>query len=480
LALITPPPSLAQNRLAFSQAPVVQLRDASGDAVRRIGTAVTAAITEGSGSLFGTTTVATTTDGTATFSDLHIAGEVGQKTLVFSAPGLASAMAIVRLTPGVATQMAIHSGDDQGAAVGTTVAQPPAVVVTDADENPVGGAAVAFSVASGGGAISDGSQVSNSSGIATVGSWTLGLTAGMNTLRATAIGLDGPPVTFVANAVEALGQIAFMSTRDADPEIFVMNLDGSALTQLTFLNVAIDAAPSWSPDGTKIAFVSTRRGDFDVYTMNADGSGVSQLTTHPADDLAPLAWSPDGARIVFASERDGNSNLYVMNADGSGQTRLTDEPNWDSTPSWSPDGSRIAFASDRSGNVELYTMNADGSTVIKLTDHTAYDAQPQWSPDGLQIAFVSDRDGQWEIYVMNADGSGVNRLTNDPAIDALPAWSHDGAKIVWHGTRDGQGADIYAMDRDGTNKFNVTKHPAFDGQPSWRFSPQLSERMERD
>ena len=47
----------------------------------------------------------------------------------------------------------------------------------------------------------------------------------------------------------------------------------------------------WSPDGSRIAFSSDRDGDFDVYVMNADGSGVTNLSDNPAEDSLP-AWSP--------------------------------------------------------------------------------------------------------------------------------------------------------------------------------------------
>ncbi|MHC4335208.1 MAG: TolB family protein [Planctomycetota bacterium] len=68
----------------------------------------------------------------------------------------------------------------------------------------------------------------------------------------------------------------------------------------------------------KIAFVSERDGNSEIYVMNADGSAQKNLTNNPASDEAPN-WSPDGKMIAFASFRDGNYEIYVMNADGSGQ-----------------------------------------------------------------------------------------------------------------------------------------------------------------
>ncbi len=71
-------------------------------------------------------------------------------------------------------------------------------------------------------------------------------------------------------------KIAFHSDRDGDDEIFVMNADGTGVTQLTD-NDDWDGVPVWSPNGKQIAFASDRYGDREIFVMNADGSNVVSL-----------------------------------------------------------------------------------------------------------------------------------------------------------------------------------------------------------
>jgi hypothetical protein len=180
-----------------------------------------------------------------------------------------------------------------------------------------------------------------------------------------------------------------------------------------------DSSPSWSPDGTHIAFVSDRDGNDEIYVMNADGSGQTNLTHNVARDYSP-AWSPDGAHIAFVSYRDGNDEIYVMNADGSDVNRLTATTTNADYPAWSPDGTRIAFRRDYG---EIYVMNADGSGQTNLTHNTSGGTidTPSWSPDGARIAFRGDNG---EICVMDRDGTNVRNLsggTAEPVQAAAPA-----------------------------------------------------------
>ncbi len=238
--------------------------------------------------------------------------------------------------------------------------------------------------------------------------------------------------------VDAQTQIVFMSHRDGNPEIYVVNPDGRNQRRLTN-NSDDDWFPSWSPDGKRIAFVSKRNWNSDIYVVDADGGDEQRLTENPNRDSSP-SWSPDGKRIVFSSDREGRFNveIYVIDADGGNLQRLTNTPDEDKSPSWSPDGKRIVFSARREGHFEnkfaiteeIYVMDADGRNEQRLTDNLFVDWAPVWSPDSKRIAFSSDRGGNFEIYVMNTNGKNLQNLTNNPNHDVSPAWLNSPFSVV--------------------------------------------------
>ena len=284
-------------------------------------------------------------------------------------------------------------------------------------------------------------------------------------------------------------RIAFMSTRSGNGEIHLMNPDGKRVRRFT-RHFEYDSAPAWSPDGRKIAFSSFRdlhrpRGIIlgEIYVMNVDGTNLINLTQAPERADLRSSWSPDGRQIAFESiDFSFNRDVWVMEADGGNLRNLTNHHAWDRDPDWSPDGRQIAFESDRNGdwefeiwgNLDIYVMNTDGTNPINLTNNPAEDGEPAWSPDGRQIAFSSNRDGNTEVYVMNADGTTPINLTNHPAEDFHPAWSPDGRQIAFSSNRDGNWQkdrndnwEVYVMNADGANPINLTNHPAIDSSPSW-------------
>jgi tRNA A-37 threonylcarbamoyl transferase component Bud32/tetratricopeptide (TPR) repeat protein len=117
------------------------------------------------------------------------------------------------------------------------------------------------------------------------------------------------------------GRILYSGCWQDSCGILVMRDDGTFPRQVAA--GSSETNPEASPGGRQVAFMSQRDGNWEVYVVNLDGSGLQRLTRDPANDGLP-AWSPDGRYIAFVSDRDGPWAVWVMRPDGSGQRRLFD------------------------------------------------------------------------------------------------------------------------------------------------------------
>jgi Tol biopolymer transport system component len=173
-------------------------------------------------------------------------------------------------------------------------------------------------------------------------------------------------------------------------DIRVMNADGTG-DHAVLANTVFSVEPRWSVNN-QIVFMSLMNGgNLEIYVMNVDGRGVTQLTDG-ANNADPV-WSPDGTRITFGSDREGGNklNIFAMKTDGSGQEQLThfDVPDEAGDTNWRSDGSKITFEydiggmkqSDPNAYAEVWIMNPDGSgaasTGVQCSD---VGCAPRWQP----------------------------------------------------------------------------------------------------
>lgn len=110
----------------------------------------------------------------------------------------------------------------------------------------------------------------------------------------------------------------------------------------TLISGGVNTYPVPSPDGKRIAFRKMVETNSEVFVANIDGSGIANLTNHPAFDGWP-AWSPDGKRIAFASNRNSAYQIFVMDADGSNVKLVANTEGRATAPQWSRDGRSIYF-----------------------------------------------------------------------------------------------------------------------------------------
>ena len=209
-------------------------------------------------------------------------------------------------------------------------------------------------------------------------------------------------------------------------QIFTINADGSAETQLTSGPV-VNRAPRWSPDGTQIVFESNRNQSADnprdIYIMNADGSNLRQITNQDGWQGGP-AWSPDGTRLAFHTKTTDQFEIALLDLSSGQQSTLAaldEEAFW---PDWSPDGTKVAFMTGAGNDTGIYVVDVANAELSELTDElgAGINRWPRWSPDGTQLAFESQRSDRWQVYVYTFDDGAVRKISDGQRNDRWPTW----------------------------------------------------------
>ncbi|OGD10318.1 MAG: Tol-Pal system beta propeller repeat protein TolB [Candidatus Aminicenantes bacterium RBG_13_62_12] len=257
-------------------------------------------------------------------------------------------------------------------------------------------------------------------------------------------------------------KIVFVSNRDGNDELYMMDYDGAGQTRLTF-NAVRDYMPSWSADGRRIAYTSYKKESAGLYILDLDQGKYSAVSTRGVN-FSP-AFSPDGRKLAFCSTMDGNSEIYVADSDGRNIKRLTFGAGIDTAPSWSPTSREIAFTSDRGGTPQIYIMDAEGTNVRRVSFGGNYFDSPAWSPTGDRIVCACRVDNVFDLYVLNLRTRQFTKLTESNARNESPSWSPDGRHIVFASNLRG-GSQIFCIDYDGTNLRALTSRGA-NKLPDW-------------
>lgn len=309
-------------------------------------------------------------------------------------------------------------------------------------------------------------------------------------------------------------RIAFLSTREGAPQIFVADADGANPRKVTDAPAGVSEF-IWSPDGKLFAFVTevypdcgslncvARRLEAEekskvkaviadrllyrhwdsfklgrrshLFVVSSEGGDPKDLT--PGDyDVPPFSlgdptafdFAPDSSEIVFARNtekeeaRSTNNDLFIVPVSGGEAKRITaDNPGSDTTPRYSPDGRWIAYRSQQRNGYEsdrfrLMLFDRKAGTAKEIS--TGFDRwvnELVWRPDSQALLIGAEDQGREMIGLASIDG-GIKPIMTKTASAGL-SLSADGGTIAFTRSSLTMPAEVFASNADGGNARQLTK-----------------------
>ena len=309
--------------------------------------------------------------------------------------------------------------------------------------------------------------------------------------------VGSPAISHSGNLVAFTVSTSDLENAKSNTEIYVMNVDGTDLRQLTN-NEAADFNPIWNDDDSRLFFSSTRTGRTQLFCLPINGGEARQITDYELG-VSSVKLAPNGKSIIFQAKifpecgTDLKCNIKVFNAMKNGpiQAHIADSlfiRHWtkyndgryihifhynlgtkkvvDLTPGlydspafsaggsnhyvYSPDSKHIAFDSTRvknpeaSTNTDVFVVNSNGENLKNITkENLAADFNPVYSPDGKYIAYLTQQIPTYEsdrirlaIYDVQKQVSKIITESFDNWVSNFK-WAADSKSIYFTGHEKG-------------------------------------------
>jgi Tol biopolymer transport system component len=186
-------------------------------------------------------------------------------------------------------------------------------------------------------------------------------------------------------------------------DIWILDLPRQTQSRFTYATGAIEMAPVWSPDGTKIYYRSTPGG---LFEKNANGTAAERLVLK-ARINGPSQVTSDGKLLLYFAQPSGRArqDIFVLPLTGEPKPiAVVQSPFADVEPQFSPDGRWLAYVSNETERFEVYVQPfpATGKNRWKISTTSA--RQPMWRADGKELFFVSDDRKLYAMIVHTESG----------------------------------------------------------------------------
>jgi Tol biopolymer transport system component/predicted Ser/Thr protein kinase len=226
---------------------------------------------------------------------------------------------------------------------------------------------------------------------------------------------------------------------DEGGDIWVTDVSRNTTSRLTFDATRENAAPAWSPDGTRVAYASTRDSKNGISMKSADNTKEEERLFDTADrrGLAPSGWSADGRSVLFSmlGPRTANDLWWLPLSDPRRPIPVLESESSESAGQVSPDGKWLAYASSETGGNDIYVQPVS-TTGGKWAVSNGGGGAPRWRGDSKELFFLS----RSKVFAVEVATEGAAFVAGVPK----PLFDYIGTGSLGHGLH-----FSYAVSKDG-------------------------------
>jgi dipeptidyl aminopeptidase/acylaminoacyl peptidase len=185
-----------------------------------------------------------------------------------------------------------------------------------------------------------------------------------------------------------------------------------------------------SPDNKRLVFTRSFSGTNEVWISDIDGTNLLQLTALGGPHAGSPRWAPDGKWIAFDADAATRGKVFIVSINGGPAREIApDRDSQNLVPNWSRDGKWVYFASDRSGEWQVWKAPLAGGGSVQVTHRGGFFATE--SPDGAYVYYSKHRypsPGIWRVSGLEDTEEAVSPLIRP---NTWADWSLEAAGIYF-------------------------------------------------
>ncbi|MBS7566590.1 PD40 domain-containing protein [Mucilaginibacter sp. Bleaf8] len=187
-----------------------------------------------------------------------------------------------------------------------------------------------------------------------------------------------------------------------------------------------------SVDGKKIAFIS--RGE--IFVSDIEGKFIQQLSRGNSERVTEVKWLPDNRTLIFSQTLEGYVNWYTLPADGTGKPKqITSEKRSNRQLTVNKAHTQGVYLSGRD-EVRIIDLKTLASKTIAKDELWGFqNSKPYFSPNGEYVAYTARRNFELDIFVYNVNTGKNFNLTQTGVTESDPFWSPDGKDLYFASSR---------------------------------------------